>query len=195
MTFNIFAASLILTMFAATAAHAAAPVRLDQFGAWGAFSYRSDGGMSCYILSTPIAQMPSSVDHGDNFFIVGHPSGQDYVPEAMAGYDLKQGAPMMAVIGGKTFAMFTKDRHGWVQNEADQPSMIQALKSGDKLELHATSKVSAVSAPLDWLYFEACCVCEKVSRTIWRLAWQMMDLLAATKLSSRAAETGAGRMM
>ncbi|AYG60283.1 hypothetical protein CCGE525_16770 [Rhizobium jaguaris] len=55
--------------------------------------------------------------------------------------------------------------------------------------------VSAVSAPLDWLYFEACCVCEKVSRTIWRLAWQMMDLLAATKLSSRAAETGAGRMM
>ncbi|WP_210214402.1 hypothetical protein, partial [Sinorhizobium meliloti] len=32
--------------------------------------------------------------------------------------------------------------------------------------------VSAVSAPLDRLYFEACCVCEKVSRTIWRFAWQ-----------------------
>ncbi|AYG64227.1 hypothetical protein CCGE525_36470 (plasmid) [Rhizobium jaguaris] len=60
---------------------------------------------------------------------------------------------------------------------------------------HVQQSVSAVSAPLDWLYFEACCVCEKVSRTIWRLAWQMMDLLAATKLSSRAAETGAGRMM
>ncbi|RVN78104.1 hypothetical protein CN101_38085 [Sinorhizobium meliloti] len=55
--------------------------------------------------------------------------------------------------------------------------------------------VSAVSAPLDWLYFEACCVCEKVSRTIWRFAWQMMDLLGATKLSSRAAETGVGPMM
>lgn len=47
---------------------------------------------------------------------------------------------MTAVIGGKTFAMFSKDRHGWVQNEADQPSVIAALKSGDKLELHATSK-------------------------------------------------------
>ncbi|ASP56277.1 hypothetical protein CDO31_34075 (plasmid) [Sinorhizobium meliloti] len=55
--------------------------------------------------------------------------------------------------------------------------------------------VSAVSAPLDRLYFEACCVCEKVSRTIWRFAWQMMDLLGATKLSSRAAETGVGPMM
>ncbi|RMI15043.1 hypothetical protein DA102_035805 [Sinorhizobium meliloti] len=57
------------------------------------------------------------------------------------------------------------------------------------------NSVSAVSAPLDWLYFEACCVCEKVSRTIWRFAWQMMDLLGATKLSSRAAETGVGPMM
>ncbi|RVO25328.1 hypothetical protein CN095_30755 [Sinorhizobium meliloti] len=57
------------------------------------------------------------------------------------------------------------------------------------------TSVSAVSAPLDRLYFEACCVCEKVSRTIWRFAWQMMDLLGATKLSSRAAETGVGPMM
>ncbi|RVO63492.1 hypothetical protein CN094_09990 [Sinorhizobium meliloti] len=55
--------------------------------------------------------------------------------------------------------------------------------------------VSAVSAPLDRLYFEAGWACEKVSRTIWRFAWQMMDLLGATKLSNRAAETGVGRMM
>ncbi|WP_457813099.1 plasmid pRiA4b ORF-3 family protein (plasmid) [Sinorhizobium meliloti] len=59
----------------------------------------------------------------------------------------------------------------------------------------AAIDVSAVFAPLDWLYFEACCVCEKVSRTIWRFAWQMMDLLGATKLSSRAAETDVGRML
>lgn len=140
MTVKILAASLVLTMSAITAAHAAPPVRLDQFGAWSAFSYKSDGGTSCYILSTPTTQMPANVDHGDNFFMVAHPSGKDYVPEAMVGYDLRQGAPMTAVIDGKTFAMFTQDRHGWVQNEADQPSMIQALKSGDKLELHATSK-------------------------------------------------------
>ncbi|ASP69644.1 hypothetical protein CN090_34070 [Sinorhizobium meliloti] len=59
----------------------------------------------------------------------------------------------------------------------------------------AYSGVSAVSAPLDRLYFEAGWACEKVSRTIWRFAWQMMDLLGATKLSSRAAETGVGPMM
>ncbi|TQX82702.1 hypothetical protein EQW76_27865 [Rhizobium sp. rho-13.1] len=58
-----------------------------------------------------------------------------------------------------------------------------------------TLTVSAVSAPLDWVYFEACCICEKVSSCIWRFSWQMMDLLVATKLSSRAAETGVGRMM
>ncbi|ARS71039.1 hypothetical protein SMRU11_29200 [Sinorhizobium meliloti RU11/001] len=57
------------------------------------------------------------------------------------------------------------------------------------------SSVSAVSAPLNRLYFEAGWACEKVSRTIWRFAWQMMDLLGATKLSSRAAETDVGRML
>jgi hypothetical protein len=45
---------------------------------------------------------------------------------------------------------------------------------------HEWLDVSAVSAPLDWVYFEACCVCEKVSSFIWRFAWQMMDLLVAT---------------
>ncbi|RVP68614.1 hypothetical protein CN071_11430 [Sinorhizobium meliloti] len=59
----------------------------------------------------------------------------------------------------------------------------------------AGKTVSAVSAPLDRLYFEAGWACEKVSRTIWRFAWQMMDLLGATKLSSRAAETDVGRML
>ncbi|QGJ77557.1 hypothetical protein CN110_10470 [Sinorhizobium meliloti] len=58
-----------------------------------------------------------------------------------------------------------------------------------------TFNVSAVSAPLDRLYFEAGWACEKVSRTIWRFAWQVMDLLGATKLSSRAAETDVGRML
>ena len=59
----------------------------------------------------------------------------------------------------------------------------------------AIRAVSAVCVPLGWLYFEAFCVCEKVSRTIWRLAWQMMDLLGATRLSSRVVGTGVGRMI
>jgi len=159
MTVKILAASLVLTVSTLTAANAATPVRIDQFGAWGAFSYKSDDGLSCYILSAPISEKPSSVDHGTNFFMVAHPSAAEYVPQAMAGYDLRQGVPMTAVIGDRTFTMFTRDRHGWVQNEADQPSMVQALKSGDKLELHATSKrgtatsytysLSGVSAALE----------------------------------------------
>ncbi|QGJ77960.1 hypothetical protein C3L21_29480 (plasmid) [Sinorhizobium meliloti] len=61
--------------------------------------------------------------------------------------------------------------------------------------INVALSVSAVSAPLDRLYFEAGWACEKVSRTIWRFAWQVMDLLGATKLSSRAAETDVGRML
>lgn len=141
MTVKILATSLVFTSFAIATAHAQTPVRIDQFDAWSAYSYKSGDSVSCYILSTPVTQQPSNVDHGDNFFIVAHPSaGDTYVPEAAVGYDLKQGGPMTAMIGDKTYVMFTKDRHGWLQDEAQQPAMIQAMKSGAKLELHATSK-------------------------------------------------------
>ncbi|MVA59269.1 hypothetical protein, partial [Agrobacterium vitis] len=65
---------------------------------------------------------------------------------------------------------------GWIERIASEwlsDGIVVAAPQGS---------VSAVSAPLDWVYFEACCVCEKVSSFIWRFAWQMMDLLVATKL-------------
>jgi hypothetical protein len=68
-----------------------------------------------------------------------------------------------AITGGKTLPCF------WIEVTGD-------LLSGTGDQGFAAS---AASAPLDWLCFEACCVCEKVSSFIWRFAWQMMDLLVA----------------
>ena len=136
-----FAPVLIFVALSAGMAHADVPVRIDQFDHWGAYSLKSGDGVSCYVVSRPIAQKPSGVDHGDNFFIVSRvASGAKLVPEAAMGYDLKHGEAMVASVGDKTFPMFTKDRHGWVRDETQEPSMVSAMRGGAQLEVQATSK-------------------------------------------------------
>lgn len=136
-----FAPALVFMAICAGVAHAEVPVRIDQFDHWGAYSFKSGDSVSCYVLSRPIEQKPSSVDHGDNFFIVSRlASGDKLVPETAMGYDLKDGASMTAMVGDKTFPMFTKDRHGWVKDETQEPTMVSAMKGGAQLELQAVSR-------------------------------------------------------
>ncbi|MDE1997149.1 MAG: hypothetical protein KGI75_31910 [Rhizobiaceae bacterium] len=135
------AAASALLLFGFSTAHAEPPTRIEQFDAWGAYSYNSGGKVSCYAISTPTQQSPAGVDHGNNYFIVARgPDGKAYMPEAAMGYDLKQGAPMQATIGDASFTMFSKDRHGWVEDQSQEPTMVEAMKSGSELSLQATSK-------------------------------------------------------
>ena len=73
-------------------ASAQSPTRIQQFKAWGAYSYKSGNSTVCYVLSVPTTKEPASVDHGDIFFIVSQRPGQNisYEPQAMMGYTLKQ---------------------------------------------------------------------------------------------------------
>ncbi|AYG67684.1 MULTISPECIES: invasion associated locus B family protein [unclassified Rhizobium] len=128
---------------AATAAAPAAPTRIQQFEAWGAYSYQSAGGKVCYVLSVPTAKAPTTgIDHGDNFFIVSQRPGQNisYEPQAMMGYPLKDSSKVNVIIDNKTFVMFTKDKAAWVENAAQEPALVAALKSGHSLKVSATSK-------------------------------------------------------
>ncbi|AYG63777.1 invasion associated locus B family protein [Rhizobium jaguaris] len=133
--------ALALVLLGFSTAYAEPPARIGQFDAWGAYSYRSGSEVSCYVLSTPTSQVPSTVDHGSNFFIVARgPDGKAYMPEVAMGYDLKQGAPIQATIGDATFTMFAKDRHGWVEDQSQEPTMVDAMKSGNELSVQATSR-------------------------------------------------------
>lgn len=141
MSVRNFAPALVLVAVSAGMAHADVPVRMDQFDHWGAYSLKSGDSVSCYVVSRPIAQKPPSVDHGDNFFIVSRAyAGNKLVPEAAMGYDLKDDEAMVASVGDKTFPMFTKDRHGWVRDQTQEPSMVSAMRGGAQLELQAMSK-------------------------------------------------------
>lgn len=135
------AIALSLTLAGATGAFAQSPTRIQQFKAWGAYSYKANNGTVCYVLSVPTTKEPPSVNHGDIFFIVSQRPGQNisYEPQAMMGYALKDASKVNVNIDGKIFVMFTKDTAAWVENAAEEPALVAAMKTGKEMSVKATS--------------------------------------------------------
>ena len=117
------------------------PTRIQQFNAWGAYSYSSGKGKVCYVLSVPAEKTPAKLDHGDNFFLVTQRPGQNisYEPQVMAGYLLKPGSKVIVTIDAKSFTMFIKEKSAWLENAAEEPALVAAMKSGHQLKVAAES--------------------------------------------------------
>ncbi len=114
--------ALAILLASSGLANAQSPTRIEQFKAWGAYSYKSNGGTVCYVLSVPTTKEPASVNHGDIFFVVSQRPGQNisYEPQAMMGYPMKGDSKVNVKIDNKNFVMFVKDTSAWVENAAEE---------------------------------------------------------------------------
>lgn len=152
-----------IAVLAALTASAAAqsPTRINQFNAWGAYSYDASNGKVCYILSVPTSSEPSNVNHGDIFFLVSQRPGQNvsYEPQAMMGYELQDASKVRVTVDGREFVLFTRDNSAWVENAAEEPALVAAMRAGSSMTVNATSgrgtntsysySLSGVTAALD----------------------------------------------
>ena len=133
----------ISALFALTAAASAqSPTRIKQFDAWGAYSYDSGGGKVCYVLSVPTVKTPADVNHGDIFFLISQRPGQNisYEPQAMMGYPLKDASKVEVTVDGKNFSLFTRGNSAWVENAAEEPQLVAAMRAGSDMTVKATSR-------------------------------------------------------
>lgn len=138
---SIVAASVFMIGMAGTAL-AQTPSQISQFNAWGAYSYQSGKGKVCYALSVPTEKLPATVNHGDNFFLVSQKPGQKTAlePQFMAGYDLKEASKVVVTIGNRSFNMFVNGKTGWIENAAEEPQLIAAMRGGATMTVKAQSK-------------------------------------------------------
>lgn len=138
---SIVAAS-VFTIAMAGSALAQTPTQIKQFDVWGAYSYKSGNGKVCYVLSVPTQMQPSSVNHGDNFFLVTQKPGQNvsFEPQFMAGYDLKANSKVTVTIGSRSFNMFVNGKSGWMENAAEEPQLIEAMRGGADMVVKAQSQ-------------------------------------------------------
>ncbi|WP_095202662.1 invasion associated locus B family protein [Mesorhizobium carmichaelinearum] len=132
--------SLILAASAAPAL-AQQATKIGQHNAWGTYSYQASGGKVCYVLTVPTDKQPPTLDHGDMFFFVSQRPGQQvsYEPQFIAGYNFQEGSKATVTIDKKSFSMFTKGKSAWVENAAEEPVLIAAMKTGTDMKVTAKS--------------------------------------------------------
>jgi invasion protein IalB len=115
--------------------------KIGQHNAWGTYSYNQKNGKVCYVLTVPTDKQPPTLDHGDIFFFVSQRPGQKvtYEPQFIASYDFQSNSKVQVTVGGKTFSMFTKGKSAWVENAAEEPQLIAAMKGGADMKVAAKS--------------------------------------------------------
>ncbi|MCQ8781919.1 invasion associated locus B family protein [Mangrovibrevibacter kandeliae] len=138
---KVLTATATILILSSAASAAQTPTRISQFNDWGTYSYSADGGKVCYILSQPKTMEPANVDHGDIFFLVSQKPGQgvSYEPQVVMGYPLKDGSKVIVDVDGKKYSMFVKGESAWMENAAEEPQLVAALKAGRRMEVDATS--------------------------------------------------------
>jgi invasion protein IalB len=115
--------------------------KIGQHNAWGTYSYQSGNGKVCYVLTVPTDKQPTTLDHGDIFFFVSQRPGQQvtYEPQFIASYNFQENSKVQVSVGDKKFSMFTKGKSAWVENAAEEPLLIAAMKGGSDMKIAAKS--------------------------------------------------------
>ena len=143
---NLFislSAAALLTCVAAGTAQAQSSGRTGQFEAWGTYVYQTGGKKTCYILAAPIpnSAKPANIDHGDNYFLVSQKPGENvaFEPQFIAGYNMQENGKVVVTIDNKPFSLFTRGKSAWLENAAEEPALVAAMKSGKAMSIAAKS--------------------------------------------------------
>ncbi|MGE0501083.1 MAG: invasion associated locus B family protein [Rhizobiaceae bacterium] len=115
--------------------------KIGQHNAWGTYSYVQNNGKVCYVLTVPTDRQPTSLDHGDMFFFVSQKPGQNvsFEPQFIAGYSFQENSKVQVKVGDRSFSMFTRGKSAWMENAAEEPALIAAMRSGSDMQISATS--------------------------------------------------------
>ena len=131
----------LLVIGLAMPAHAQSATKIGQHSAWGTYSYAQNGGKVCYVLTVPTEKKPANVDHGDIFFFVSQKPGQNvtYEPQFIASYNFQENSKVSVSVGSKSYSMFTRGKSAWMENAAQEPELIAAMKGGADMTVQAKS--------------------------------------------------------
>ena len=136
------AATAIISVNFAIPANAQAPTRIKQHNAWGAYSHNGAKGKICYVLSIPTQKEPSDRDHGDVFFMLAKHPGQNgnFEPQFTVGYPFQDNSKVILDIDGRKFSMFTKGSNAWMENPAEEPAVVAAMRAGSRMSVSGKSR-------------------------------------------------------
>lgn len=143
---------LLLVLFAVFPGLGAAQDAQNRgaYGDWIVFTINTDNGLVCYAASRPTEMTPSSVDHGEVFFVISTwaNGAAEEQPRFVAGYALRPETPPRARIGSSRFQMFAAGQDGFVEDLEDESDLIRQMRRGADMRIEATSQRGTATAYL-----------------------------------------------
>jgi hypothetical protein len=75
------------------------------------------------------------------YFVVSQKPGQNvtFEPQFNASYNFQENSKVEVTVGDRKFSMFTKGNRAWMENAAEEPQLITAMKSGSDMKVAAKS--------------------------------------------------------
>jgi hypothetical protein len=128
-------------MTQAQTAAAQTPTRLSTHRDWTVYEVNNDTGKLCYIASEPSAQ-EGNYRRRDNPAVLvarlpGSPPSEQV--SVQPGYTYRSGSTVDVKIEGTTFELFTQGEHAWTQTDAEDRSLIDAMRRGVTMTVRGTS--------------------------------------------------------
>ena len=128
-------------LLAGSQALAQEPEPLGEFNDWAAYTYKSDNGPVCYIVSQPTDWEPKNVNRGPIFFLVTHRPSERVRNEVntIIGYPFKENSTATVTIGDSTFELFTSGDGAWADSADRDRAIVEAMKGGSTMRLKGIS--------------------------------------------------------
>ena len=130
---------------AVAAAQTGAATTIGSFKQWTAYKSSEADGKMCFIASQPTdtkyaPSKPKSRDQA--YFMVTIIPAKKIKNEAstIIGYAFKDGSKVTVDVEGKKFTMFTDKDNAWIENQAQEATLLSAMKGAKTMTLEGVSK-------------------------------------------------------
>ncbi len=112
------------------------------FTDWTVYSKKDGGDKICYALAKPKSKTPSSVDHGDIYFMVSNwkSGAAKEQPSLLTGYTLKSEIPPAARVGSAKTPMYSSQNEAFVESGTDERKLVKAMRKGAVMRVDAVSQ-------------------------------------------------------
>jgi invasion protein IalB len=137
-----FCGALALSILASAPALAqSAPKLASTHGDWTVYTRGSGGERICYVLSEALSKSPTSVNHGDIYFMVSSwkNGAATEQPSFLAGYNLKTTRAPQAKVGSTSLNMFAADNEAFISETADERRLVSKMRAGSTMTVSAVS--------------------------------------------------------
>ncbi len=137
-----FVSSIFVTAMSAAPAFAQSAPKLEgTHGDWTVYTRGSGSERICYVLSEAQSESPSSVQHGDIYFMVSNWKNGAAIeqPSFLAGYPLKTTRAPKAKVGGTSLSMFAADNEAFISETSDERRLVAKMRAGSSMTVSAVS--------------------------------------------------------